>query len=100
MKLTIIALGSNGDTKFRLQNFLFSVLPSRMTVPNYTKKVFLKLFHMILLDLNGTYYVTIILISVSKCNRKRSPFMSAKLSLGDIMATEMHATDDTIMNIS
>ena len=26
--------------------------------------------------------------------------MSVKLSLGDIMATEMHASDDTIMNIS
>ena len=25
--------------------------------------------------------------------------MSAKLSLGDIMATKMHASDDTIMNI-
>ena len=27
-------------------------------------------------------------------NRKRSLFMSAKLSLGDIVATEMHASDD------
>ena len=33
-----------------------------------------------------------------KWNRKRSHFMSAKLSLGDIMATEMQASDDTIMN--
>ena len=35
-----------------------------------------------------------------KWNRKRSPFMSAKLSHGDIMATEMHASYDSIMNIS
>ena len=35
-----------------------------------------------------------------KWNRKRSPFMSAKLSFGDIIATEMHASDDTSMNIS
>ena len=33
-------------------------------------------------------------------NGKQSPFMSAKLSLGDIMASEMHASDDTIMNIN
>ena len=37
---------------------------------------------------------------VSRWNRKRSPFVSAKLSLGDIMATKMHASDDTIVNIS
>ena len=36
----------------------------------------------------------------SKLNRKRSPFMAAKPSLGDNMATEMHASNDTIMNIS
>ena len=30
---------------------------------------------------------------VCKWNRKRSPFMLAKLSIGDIMATEMHASD-------
>ena len=35
-----------------------------------------------------------------KWHRKRSPFMSAKLSLGDIMATKMHAGDDTIVNIN
>ena len=34
---------------------------------------------------------------VSGWNRKRSPFMSA---LGDIIATKMHASDDTILNIS
>ena len=34
-----------------------------------------------------------------KWNRKRSPFTSAKLSLGDIMATDMHASDDAIMKI-
>ena len=27
-----------------------------------------------------------------------NPFMSAKLSLGDIMATEMYASDDAITN--
>ena len=34
---------------------------------------------------------------VSGWNRERSLFMSAKRSLGDIMATKMHASDDTII---
>ena len=34
-----------------------------------------------------------------KWNRKQSPFMSTKLSLGDIMTTEMEASDDIITNI-
>ena len=37
---------------------------------------------------------------VSGWNLKQSPFMSAKLSLGEIMATKMNVSDDTIVDIS
>ena len=51
------------------------------------------LYYIVLLGWRTRSSLIFIIIRSCKWNLKQSPFRSAKLSIGDIMATEMHASD-------